>query len=283
MSDDEVDEGVDSASEVKDPSNPTVLDKYKRASLIAHSCIAHLISLSIPTATPSSLCESGDRFIEEEVKKAYTRDKKLEKGIAFPTCVSVNQTVGHFSPLSTSSSTPLKAGDVVKLDIAVHVDGYIAPLSHTLLIPPPTPNPTPTPSHPRIPDLFAALSTAHDAVLRCLRPGNKNTQVTEILAKVAREYKVQLVQGVLSHQMERFVLDGPRVILMRQGGSGGGAAGGGAVEEKKDDSRVEEFEFKVNDVYAIDILLSSGEVSDVPPPPTSTFTPSISLRMMTVH
>lgn len=40
--------------------------------------------------------------------------KKIERGIAFPTCISVNNTVCHFSPLA-SDETVLAEGDVVKM------------------------------------------------------------------------------------------------------------------------------------------------------------------------
>ena len=258
MSDDEVDEVVDassssstpSPSEVKDPSNPAVLDKYKAASLIAQSCIAHLISLAIPSALPLSLCTAGDAFIDEEVKKAYSRDKKLEKGLAFPTCVSVNHVVGHYSPLSSASSTPLAAGDVVKLDVAVHIDGYIAALAHTFLVP----SPSPPPPNPSLADLFAALSITHDAILRTLRPSLSSSRIADLIGRIAHAFHVHPVQGVLSHSLDRFVLDGPRVILNRT------PSPPTSADDKKDDSKVDEFEFKTNDVYAIDVVLSTGEV-----------------------
>lgn len=40
--------------------------------------------------------------------------KKIEKGIAFPTSVSVNNAVCHFSPLA-SDETLLEDGDIVKM------------------------------------------------------------------------------------------------------------------------------------------------------------------------
>ena len=40
--------------------------------------------------------------------------QKIEKGIAFPTCISVNECVCHFSPLPKESIV-LKAGDMVKM------------------------------------------------------------------------------------------------------------------------------------------------------------------------
>ena len=40
--------------------------------------------------------------------------KKIERGVAFPTCISVNNTVCHFSPL-VSDETVMEAGDVLNM------------------------------------------------------------------------------------------------------------------------------------------------------------------------
>ena len=53
-------------------------------------------------------------------------------GIAFPTCISPNHCVGHYSPLVSEDTVEIKEGDIVKIDLGVHVDGYIAVVAHTL-------------------------------------------------------------------------------------------------------------------------------------------------------
>lgn len=40
--------------------------------------------------------------------------KKIERGVAFPTCISVNNTVCHFSPLASDESV-LEENDIVKM------------------------------------------------------------------------------------------------------------------------------------------------------------------------
>ena len=57
----------------------------------------------------------------------------MTKGIAFPLCISVNEVCGHFTPLRDESEK-LKNGDVVKLDLGVHIDGFIAMAAHTMVI-----------------------------------------------------------------------------------------------------------------------------------------------------
>lgn len=57
----------------------------------------------------------------------------MEKGIAFPTCISVNNVVGHFSPLKSEDSN-LKEGDVAKIDLGVHIDGFLGLVAHTVVV-----------------------------------------------------------------------------------------------------------------------------------------------------
>jgi len=44
--------------------------------------------------------------MEEELRKVFNskKAKKLERGIAFPTCISVNNVFGHYSPMVDESS-----------------------------------------------------------------------------------------------------------------------------------------------------------------------------------
>lgn len=55
----------------------------------------------------------GDALIEGQCAKSF-KSKKIEKGIAFPTSLSVNECVCHFSPLPDEDQE-LKDGDVVKM------------------------------------------------------------------------------------------------------------------------------------------------------------------------
>jgi len=75
-------------------SHPTFIEALKKA-----------ISLSIVGADIYTVAQTVDALIEDEVKKVFNskKTKKLERGIAFPTCISVNNVVGHYSPLADES------------------------------------------------------------------------------------------------------------------------------------------------------------------------------------
>jgi methionine aminopeptidase len=67
----------------------------------------------VPDADIAEVCAFGDSEMNGELQKVYNK-KNMEKGIAFPTCVSPNEICGHFSPLK-SESLKLKVGDVAKM------------------------------------------------------------------------------------------------------------------------------------------------------------------------
>lgn len=66
-------------------------------------------------ASVRELCSLGDKLLLEETVKVFKKEKDLKKGIAFPTCISVNNCVCHFSPLASDTDVELKDGDVVKM------------------------------------------------------------------------------------------------------------------------------------------------------------------------
>jgi len=74
-------------------------------------------------------------MIEEEVKRTFSskKSKHLERGIAFPTCISVNNVMGHYSPL-LDESTVLAEGDVAKIMCGAHFDGYASNAATTVVV-----------------------------------------------------------------------------------------------------------------------------------------------------
>jgi len=49
--------------------------------------------------------------------------------------------------------------------------------------------------------------------LRLLRPGHKNNDVTDLITKITGVYGVNAVEGVLSHDLKKHVIDGNQVII----------------------------------------------------------------------
>lgn len=71
----------------------------------------------------------------------------------------------------------------------------------------------------------------------------QNKDVSEAVQKVAAAFDCKIVEGVLSHQMKQFVIDGNKVVL----------------SVTNPETRVDDAEFEENEVYSIDIVTSTGE------------------------
>ena len=183
------------------------------------------------------MCLFGDSTLLEDISKVFNK-KQLFKGIAFPTCISVNEICGHFSPLEDESYA-IKEGDLVKIELGAHVDGFAAFAAHTIVV---QSDAKAVVTGPKA-DVILAAYKALQASLRLIKPGNFNNQVTEVISKVAESYNVNPLEGVLSHDLKKHLIDGNKVIINKE-----------TFEQK-----VEDQEFQVNDVFALDIYVSSGE------------------------
>ena len=82
------------------------VDKYFSISEV----LKELIEECKPEASVRDICVLGDKRLSEETGKAFKKDKKLTKGIAFPTCLSVNNAICHFSPLMSEQDQVSNTG-----------------------------------------------------------------------------------------------------------------------------------------------------------------------------
>jgi len=62
-------------------------------------------------------------------------------------------------------------------------------------------------------NLFSCASVMEQVATKLIRQGKTNHEVTEAWEAVAGAFKVNMVEGTLSHQMKRFVIDGNKVSV----------------------------------------------------------------------
>lgn len=225
---------------------PTIADdlvvtKYKMAAEIVNKVLKETVVLCVPDASVRDLCVASDKLLAEETAKAFKKDKKVVKGIAFPTCISVNNVICHYSPLNSEPDTILKDGDMVKLDLGAHIDGFIAVVAHTHVVGSSKENPLTG----RKADAMMAAYLASEAALRLVKPGNENDEVTETVCKIAAAFDCKPVEGMLSHQLEQNKIDGEKTIIQNP------------TEAQKKEH--EKSEFELHEVYGVDVLISTGE------------------------
>ncbi|KAI8367970.1 DNA-binding protein, partial [Choanephora cucurbitarum] len=234
-----VDTKKPAAEPVLDISNSDVQTKYKDAGKIADAALEKVIALCVPGAKVIDICVEGDKLINEATKAIYNK-KKISKGVGFPTTISINNCVAHFSPLPSDpeSETVLKEGDVAKIQLGAQFDGFCSTVASTVVVGGGAVTGTKA-------DVIKAAETALEATIRMIRPGNKNMDITKAVDKIAEAYNVKPVEGMLSHNQLKDKTDGEKQIILNP-----------TEAHLRDFKRVE---FAENEVYAIDILISSGE------------------------
>jgi len=225
---------------------PTIADdlvvtKYMMAAEIVNKVLKELVDASKAGESARDMCILGDKRLAEETSKAFKKDKKLLKGIAFPTCISVNNCICHYSPLVSEADTIFADGDMVKIDMGAHIDGFIAVVAHTVVVGASAESPV----SGRKADALLAAHLASEAALRLVKPGNETYDVTDVVGKVGEAFECKPVEGMLSHQLEQNRIDGEKTIIQNP-----------SEAQRKEH---EKYEFALHEVYAVDVLISNGE------------------------
>jgi len=243
--------------EVTDLSSSDVCTKYQEASKIVNVALKGLIDLCVPGAKVIDLCNFGTTVIDTQAQRLYTKKVNgisIERGVAFPVCVSVNEIVCNHSPLSSEELLPLKAGDTVKIDLGCHIDGYISVAAHTIVVPE-SADGTPPKDIPD--DLGNVAVAAYNTMLvaaQALKAGAKNSDVTAAVERVTNAYGVSPISFVRMHQMKRFIIDGVKEVALKEYVPDAEPSQQDAIND-----RVPPCEFEQAEVYAIDVALSTGD------------------------
>lgn len=238
----------DSSADEEQQEAPTtiaddlVVTKYTTASEITNKILKELIEKCVDGASAIQICEFGDKRVNEETAKVFKKEKNLKKGIAFPTCISANHCICHFSPLKSDPDYAIKGGDLLKIDLGCHIDGFIAVTAHTIVVGASKDKKV----DGRKADVILAAYNAAEAAVRLLKPGSNNYAVTDVINKIAESFKCKPVEGMLSYQLEKDVIDGTKRIIQNP------------TEMQKREG-CEKCEFGVHEVYALDVLVSTGD------------------------
>ncbi|KAG4922155.1 hypothetical protein JHK86_050968 [Glycine max] len=120
--------------------------------------------LDLSSAEVVTKYKTTAEIVNSQTGNVYKNVKrKIERCVAFPTCLSVNSVVCHFSPMESVVSAIILKLMFVSLvgcsDMACHIDGFITAVAHT---------------HVLQEGPVAATNTAAEVALRLVRPGKKN-------------------------------------------------------------------------------------------------------------
>lgn len=229
------------------------LSSYQTAGAIAARVLDQIVVACKVGAKLVDLCNLGDTLIEEEVIKVH---KKIKcKGVAFPTCVSLNQVVGHYN--NPGPNELIQEGDLAKIELGIHFNGFPAQVCYTVVV---KESDTTKIDNKKV-RVMKAVAEASKEVLKQMKPDKSNLDIIKAMEKSAKKYDCTLPYtdiemhspGTSSFQVSQHVVDGfnedsnkyiHSVIINRDC-------------ENYEFVQVEQ-PLEENEVYAIDIVMSSG-------------------------
>ncbi|MEM2742307.1 MAG: type II methionyl aminopeptidase [Candidatus Aenigmatarchaeota archaeon] len=133
-----------------------------------------------------------DVKIVEIAESIESKIRELGGGVAFPVNISINENAAHYTP-SINDETILKVGDIVKIDFGVHVDGYIWDRAFSVSI------------DKDECELIEAAKDALENAIKCIRPGVKVCEISQVIEESIRKYEVNPIYNLCGHGLKRFV------------------------------------------------------------------------------
>jgi curved DNA binding protein len=232
------------------------LEKYKVGGIIVTNVINGILNNVKPEESLNKLYELGYNLYNKEINKYFNKKKLVNgKGLSFPLSLSLNNVAGYY--INRDVSILLKEGDILKIDFGVHIDGYPSVACITKLV---TNNIEECDKNKL--KLIDVLNEAKNEALKLIKPESTNKEFVKKMEKVVKKYGFNLLTcngqhekapGVISYQMSQNIIDGKndgdtenvhKLILLRGNDTF--------------DFELFETEFEENEVYAIDIGISTG-------------------------
>lgn len=158
------------------------VEKLIKAGEIAKKIKEEVLKLIKPGASLYEIAE----FVEN-------RTIELGGKPAFPCNLSINEIAAHYTPY-IGDKTVLHEGDYLKVDLGVHVDGYIADTAFTVRV------------GMEDDELIEASREALENAISVVRAGVKINEIGKIIEETIREYGFNPIVNLSGHVIERYKL-----------------------------------------------------------------------------
>ncbi|KAF5415013.1 MAG: Methionine aminopeptidase [Candidatus Methanophagaceae archaeon] len=165
-----------------------ILENYRRAGVILVEVRKEATGL---IKDGGSLLEVAE-FVENNI-----REKGGEP--AFPCNISRNEEAAHATP-SIDDQTVFGKDDLVKLDIGVHIDGYIADSAVTVDL------------SGNYDELVTAAEAALDEAIKIMRDGVSTIELGEVIGTTIKERGYKPVVNLSGHGLSRYDSHAPPTI-----------------------------------------------------------------------
>lgn len=130
----------------------------------------------------------------EVANKIESKILESGAGLAFPTNISINEIAAHYSP-KHNDELVFKKGDVVKLDIGAHIEGYIADTAVTVEI-----------ETKNYSDMIKASSDALDAAIDIMKAGINLVEIGKTVEDKIKSFGFKPISNLTGHSLGRYII-----------------------------------------------------------------------------
>ncbi|NIM47130.1 MAG: type II methionyl aminopeptidase [Candidatus Aenigmarchaeota archaeon] len=156
-----------------------VLDKYIKAGKIAAQVLEYGCGLVKKDVLVLEIAENIDKKILE-----------LKARPAFPVNISINDMAAHWHPALNDKAT-IKEGDYVKIDVGVHVDGYIGDTAKTVRI-------------AGKDDLVICSEKMLENAIKIIKTGTTVGEIGETIENTAKEFGFNPIRNLTGHSLGKY-------------------------------------------------------------------------------
>lgn len=118
---------------------------------------------------------------------------------AFPVNASLNEIAAHYTA-EPNDETTVKEGDVLKIDIGVHIDGYIADTAVTVCY------------DPKFDALVKAAETALAEAVRIARANTKASDIGKTIETMISRMGFKPIQNLSGHSLQQYTIHAGKSI-----------------------------------------------------------------------
>ena len=160
-----------------------IIEKYRLAGKIAGESREYGLGL----------IKQGVKFVDV-ANNVEAKIKDMGAKPSFPVNVSINEIAAHYSP-TTDDKLVFKKGDVVKLDVGTHIDGYIADTAATVEV-----------GTKKYNDMIKASSEGLKTAIEFMGPGVDLSKLGKAVQETIKGFGFSPVDNLTGHSLKRYVL-----------------------------------------------------------------------------
>jgi methionyl aminopeptidase len=165
------------------------------------------------------------------IEAAESKIVELGGNWAFPVNVSINNVAAHYTSPIKDDGLTINNGDIVKVDLGVHIEGFIVDTAFTVSFS----------DKPLLENIIQATEVALEAAKSMAKPEVNTRVIGKKIESIVKGFGYNPIKELGGHQIERWTVHGKKQLPEL------GSQGGDIIKE--------------GDVFAVEIFASTGEGS----------------------